>query len=52
MGYELEVYVWSEGHYEPYWQGENYLDALESMIKAKQEGYKCIKLEWRPITEG
>lgn len=48
MGYEYEVYVWLDGQYNPYWQGESLAEALTEMEKASQDGYGCIKLEWRP----
>lgn len=53
MGCEYEVAVWradieDDCKYVPYWDGDTLWEALASMNKARDEGYKCIKLEWRP----
>lgn len=53
MGYTFEINVWDNsegGHY--YWlqihTGESLLQAMYYMWWAKRQGWKCIKLEWRP----
>lgn len=53
MGDTWEVSVWSNKvdfnyRYERYWGGECAMEALAQMQKARDEGYGCIKLEWRP----
>ncbi len=54
MGNEFEVKAWeaadNSDHY--YWleiyRGENLIKALYYLFWAKKQGWKCIKLEWRP----
>lgn len=54
MGWKYEVNVWDhvvDGPY--YWlqiyAGDSIIKAISKMIWAKCNGWKCIKLEWRPI---
>ena len=54
MGNKFEVLAWESAgessHY--YWletyRGESLLKALYNLFWAKRQGWKCIKLEWRP----
>jgi hypothetical protein len=53
MGYEFEVDVWDgpvDGDFN--WltihQGSSIIKALYNLWWAKRQGWKCIKLEWRP----
>jgi hypothetical protein len=53
MGYIYEINVWDNsenGHY--YWlqiyAGSSIIKAVYNMWWAKRNGWKCIKLEWRP----
>ncbi len=54
MGNKFEVHAWESAgessHY--YWleiyRGESLLKALYNLFWAKRQGWKCIKLEWRP----
>ena len=53
MGDEYEVSIWNAdkgvcGAYIHRWGGDTLEEALEQMQKLKEEGYLCIKLEWRP----
>jgi agmatine/peptidylarginine deiminase len=48
MGSTYEVYIWKYGRDEQYHTCEDLMEALEAMIKAKDENYKYIRLEWRP----
>lgn len=53
MGWKFEVNVWDgpvDGPY--YWLhiygGDSIIKALYNLCWAKRQGWKCIKLEWRP----
>jgi len=48
--WEIQVFDSREGDfsYIMYWQGESVFAAVWNMRKARKDGYKCIKLEWRP----
>jgi hypothetical protein len=48
MGYEFEVYSWEDGVEELYWQGENLMGAISAMEELSLQGFKYIRLEWRP----
>ena len=54
MGWEYEVGVWdhAEGSDHFYWlqiyAGPSIIKAIYNMWWAKRQGWKCIKLEWRP----
>lgn len=57
MGYTYEVHVWdgpigSDNYGDYKWLqiycGESVLKAMYYMWWAKRNGWKCIKLEWRP----
>lgn len=52
MESEYEVCAWipnkNSYEYSFYWSGDTLEEALEQMDKARNEGYKYIKLEWRP----
>ena len=49
-GFEIEVWIpyGNDYRYKVYWAGDTFEAAIEQMRKAQSEGYKCIKLEWRP----
>lgn len=53
MGYKYEVNVWDGPVDGPYkwlqiYHGDSILIALYKMWWAKRNGWKCIKLEYRP----
>lgn len=49
MGNKFEIHVYKDGvGYIYFWNCDSFFEALWYMRKAKKEGYKCIKLEWRP----
>lgn len=53
MGWKYEVNVWDHSMGEPYYwlqiyDGDSIIKAVSKMIWAKTNGWKCIKLEWRP----
>ena len=53
MGNKYEVNVWDRpdgGSYSwiPVYRGEKLITTLYSMWWAKRQGWKCIKLEYRP----
>jgi hypothetical protein len=54
MGYKYEVNVWESamGSNHFYWlqiyTGESLFKALYNVWWAKRQGWKCIKLEYRP----
>ena len=50
MGYEFDVSVWKSdvGNYVYCWRGDTLEEAIKQMQKLKDEGYFCIRLEWRP----
>lgn len=53
MGYTYEVNVWDgpvDGEFKwlSIYQGESLCAAIYRMWWAKRNGWKCIKLEWRP----
>lgn len=50
MGREFDVSVWNSvnASYEHRWSGDTLVEALVQMQKLKEEGYGCIRLEWRP----
>ena len=53
MGNTFEVLAWeaAEGG-EYYWleiyRGESFFKAMYNLLWARYQGWKCIKLEWRP----
>jgi hypothetical protein len=55
MGYRWTVTIWVfrdfplESGYreEQYYGSQSWLKAAWNFIKAKREGYGCVKLEWR-----
>jgi hypothetical protein len=49
MGSTYEVYIWKNGRDEQYHACDDLMEALEAMIVAKEDEYKCITLVWRPI---
>jgi hypothetical protein len=53
MGYTYEVNVWDGPVNGPYnwlqiYTGKNLLKAVYNIWWAKRQGWKCIKLEYRP----
>lgn len=56
MGNKFVVMVWARSswfagdkyQYCEFWRGESFFRALWKMFKAKDLGYRCVKLEWRP----
>ena len=54
MGYKYEVHAWdhavgSERYYwVKIWEGQSLFKALYYMWWAKNEGWECMKLEYRP----
>ena len=53
MGYEFEVDVWDgpvDGDFKwlTIYQGSSIMKSLYNLWWAKRQGWKCIKLEWRP----
>lgn len=50
MGYEYEVSVWKPeaSNYVHCWSGDTLEEATQQMQKLRDEGYLCIRLEWRP----
>lgn len=54
MGYTFEINVWesADGSSHYYWLqiyiGDSLIKAIYNMWWAKRQGWKCIKLEWRP----
>ena len=54
MGNKFEVLAWesADGSTHYYWleiyRGESLFKALYNLFWAKRQGWKCIKLEWRP----
>lgn len=58
MGNTFEIWCWTikedaefgqhdAYHYVQYWRGESFLEAIDHLIKAKKEGFGCVKLEYR-----
>jgi len=53
MGNTWEVSVWifvdwrGDYAYEEYWRGESAILAVWHFVKAKRQGIKCVKIEWR-----
>ena len=53
MGYTFEVNVWdctTDGrcNWLQIYTGQSIIKAIHKMWWAKRQGWKCIKLEWRP----
>lgn len=53
MGNKFELLVWDGPINGPYnwleiYRGESLLKALYYLFWTKRQGWKCIKLEWRP----
>ena len=53
MGWKYEVCVWDTSGDRPYdwfqiYAGPSMFKAIYKMWKARQYGWKCIKLEYRP----
>lgn len=52
MGSTFTVQYWTnayEGEYKYYvfWQGESFDESIRQMVKCKDKGYGCVKMEWR-----
>lgn len=55
MGNKFEVWVWvhlelsgdDTYSYNQYWRGQSFIKAIYHLLKAKQKGYGCVKLEYR-----
>ena len=54
MGNTYEVYEYHPSNpnanadgYVALWAGEEFMEALQVMIRAKERGAGCLKLEWR-----
>ncbi len=47
MGNTYEVYRFDGDKYILEYAGESYLKAIQTMQKLKDDGEKCVKLEWR-----
>jgi len=53
MGNTFTIKVWTRSTptspygYEEFWAGEDALEALQEMLKARAQGYGCIAFEWR-----
>ena len=52
MGYTFEVNAWDRNDDGYYWlqiyAGNSIMKAVYNLWWAKRNGWKCIKLEWRP----
>ncbi len=52
MGNEFYVKSWKKTGGEYYWityhGGENYDEAIKKLHELKEDGHKCLRLEWRP----
>lgn len=54
MGYKYEVNVWEAAvdsdryYWLQIYTGDSLYQAIKTMWWCKRQGWKCIKLEWRP----
>ena len=51
MGHKWTVEVWGQDEWGyrdmEFWAGEWFVAALVYMLKAKRQGYGCVRLAWR-----